>query len=991
MSPPPPPPPGYEPPSAEPPPYRPPSYGPPGGASSPGPSPAPGRSARRDPATEILAWLRGAFDDVNANLRALSDRIDAQQAAMSAASGSQAAELNVTLAELEGCAARLRNEAATFAETKAALVEALPGLVSEAVGPALTRTVERVVGEAVRPAVGHTVERAVADLRLAVAELGAALTEAVPAAVVDADASALATRLPAGGPAPEMAPVGAAAVPAGDEESGDLVSQLHQAQDEAAEWFSIVVEEAVRQAVERYLGPVIAGASPGAAPAAPTPAPASSPPSGEAAPVAGPPPPPPTEGPAPAPVPPPAPTPEPAHGPELRSGPQPEPRSGPPQEPRSGPPPASPAAPAAPLPEAGAESVGAPGGDTAPGPGPALRSGPQPGSPSGMQPVSPSGMQPAAAGDSPPAPEVAPAADVVPAPGAAPDPGLDADDDARPPSAVACALPGGFVGPTLALGTREALRRARLRRRRRRRAGAPNPGRFLHDPFAGEVSQALERFAVSRRGLAFGADGAEPPGNGVVVVGERDGQEVAVDLASAALALVGPGAADAARALVATFLACTEPAAGEAVVVGDLFPPGRGFPGLRRLGDRAAAADELEAELTRREAYRTEEGAPPLPALLVVTVVAAGSERNERPAWPERNEQPAGPERNGRLAGLLERGRALRVGAVVVGSEAVGATAVTVSSRGTVRSVVAPEGAPALGGARLFVLDEAAAGELLGVLAAARTDEERVPAVPVEDEPFVVLAPSEEAPISVRVLGEYRIEAGGREIRSGLRAKARELLAFYLLHPEGTTLDVATEALWPEADPGRGSEWFWTALGNLRSLLRSATGTKGLKVIERDGDRYRIEPVLFEVDLWRFQEALPPAGASTGDAEWAAGLQAAADLYGGELLAGADWAWAEVPREDLRRRAVDVLVALAAPRLVAGDARAALDALSRAVEIDPVAEQLYRRIMRLHARQARVDEVEATYLRLKARLAELDLEPTAESHQLLAELSRTSP
>ena len=351
--------------------------------------------------------------------------------------------------------------------------------------------------------------------------------------------------------------------------------------------------------------------------------------------------------------------------------------------------------------------------------------------------------------------------------------------------------------------------------------------------------------------------------------------------------------------------------------------------------------------------------------------------------------RPAGPEHNGRLAALLERGRALRVGAVVVGGETDGATTVDVSARGTVRSVVPADGAPALAGSQLFVLDEAAAGELLGVLAAARTDEERVPTLPVEDEPFVVLAPPEAAPISVRLLGDYRIEAGGREIRSGLRAKARELLAFYLLHPEGTTLDVATEALWPEADPGRGSEWFWTALGNLRSLLRNATATKGLKVIERDGDRYRIEPV-FEVDLWRFQEALPAAGASTGDAEWAAGLQAAADLYGGELLAGVDWAWAEVPREDLRRRAVDVLVSLAATRLVAGDARAALDALSRAVEIDPVAEQLYRRIMRLHARQARVDEVEATYLRLKARLAELDLEPTPESQQLLAELARSA-
>ncbi|MBA3268440.1 MAG: hypothetical protein H0T70_09320, partial [Acidimicrobiia bacterium] len=303
-----------------------------------------------------------------------------------------------------------------------------------------------------------------------------------------------------------------------------------------------------------------------------------------------------------------------------------------------------------------------------------------------------------------------------------------------------------------------------------------------------------------------------------------------------------------------------------------------------------------------------------------------------------------------------------------------------------VHTVTPPKAGADVGGSRMFGLGLGPTSELFDLLAAARTDHELVPGGEVADEPFPVLVGSGSAPIKVRVLGPYRIDVDGKEIRSGLRAKARELLAFYLLHPEGTTLDVATEALWPEADPGRGSEWFWTALGNLRSLLRGVTGTKALKIIERDGDRYRIEPV-FDVDLWRFQAALPARGAHTGDPEWAAALEAAADLYSGELLAGVDWAWADVPREDLRRRAVDVLVAQAATRLVAGDARGALDALSHAVEVDPVAEQLYRRMMRLHAKQFHRDEVDATFRRLEVRLAELDLQPTPETRKLLQDLA----
>jgi len=342
------------------------------------------------------------------------------------------------------------------------------------------------------------------------------------------------------------------------------------------------------------------------------------------------------------------------------------------------------------------------------------------------------------------------------------------------------------------------------------------------------------------------------------------------------------------------------------------------------------------------------------------------------------------PELDERLKRLAERGPALGVTFVVAGPTAVGARTIHLDSAARAHDVVAPEAAD-LVRARIFCLAPRAMSEVLDVLCAARTDDDAASMIEVRGEPFPVLTATGPAPIQVRVLGPYRIDVGGEEVRSGLRAKARELLAFYLLHPEGTTLDVATEALWPEADPGRGSEWFWTALGNLRSRLRSVTGTKALKIIERDGDRYRIEPV-FDVDLWRFQAALPPPGASTGDPEWAAALQGAADMYDGELLAGVDWAWADVPREDLRRRAVDVLVSLGATRLVAGDVRGALDVLSHAIEVDPVGEQLYRRIMRLHAKQSHLDEVEATFERLKARLSELGLEPTEESEQLVAEL-----
>jgi DNA-binding SARP family transcriptional activator len=801
------------------------------------------QAEQADPAAEVLAWLRGEFDDVNASIHALSDRVARQEAAAAQVASSQAAEVNVSLAELEGSAARLRNEAAALAGTGTAIEKALPALVADAVAPVLAAGMQGAVHE----------------LRAAVSELGAALAEALPGAVADA-----------------VVPAVAAATPA------------PAAADDAPAVLARVVDDAVRQAVERWLTTL------GPPPAPPAPPPRA------------------------------AVTEAPATAAPAEAAPQPDPD------------PPSMAVPEAQAPEAHAPEA-------------ALVDRPAP-------PVAAPGVAPVAAAS----------ADNGVAAGAA-------DGDKPDTATAACVLPGVTVGPTLALGVSSALRRARLRRRRRRPAGAPAAGHFRDDPFVGELSRSLERFALARRGLAWSPNGDGGPGTPVVAA-ERNGAEVPVDLSAGPLAVVGPDAADAGRALLTTILATAEPDTATVVAVGDVLPPGPSFPGLERLESLETALERLETEIGRRQGGS----------------VADGSPRDGGPTGPHPLLVLATPPPGGlgeRLSALARRGAAVGVTVLVVGDTLDGAASVRLEAGALVDAGSGPHVVGDLAGARAYGLSPEATAELLDVLVAARTDDGPITVGSCHDEPFPVLVTADPAPIHVQVLGQYRIEIDGTHIRSGLRAKARELLAFYLLHPEGTTLDAATEALWPEADPGRGSEWFWTALGNLRSLLRSATGNKTLKIIERDGDLYRIEPV-FDVDLWRFQAALPPQGASTGDPEWAAALQSAADLCRGELLAGVDWAWVEVPREDLRRRGIDVLVSLAATRLVGGDVRAALDALSRAVDIDPLSEQLYRRIMRLHAKQSRPEDVTVTFGRLKSRLAELDLEPTPESERLLVELTK---
>jgi DNA-binding SARP family transcriptional activator len=496
-----------------------------------------------------------------------------------------------------------------------------------------------------------------------------------------------------------------------------------------------------------------------------------------------------------------------------------------------------------------------------------------------------------------------------------------------------------------------------------------------------------------------------------VTIAEQHGREVAVDLAGfGAIGITGPGADSLARACLIGLLAAGDPTAVEVLLVGDqLVPYAGGFPGLRRAAGLPGALNVLEAELVHRTrlleandtadfaTHRRQHPDDPLPALVMVA-------------------DRVSLEQAGRLAAILAQGPRLGMGALLPGAVVDAGAQLVLDDTGRMQTASPWDlGDQELVGARACALTQEEAAELLGVLARSRTDYEDPPAPDQPDEAQLadlpaVVAPagepdtgaaladeptglpeeygSAEALVTVRLLGPMQISTESGELRSGLRASARELLAYYLVHPDGATLEQAVEAMWPDTELGRERERFWTALGNLRSTLRKATRTAELKAIERDGGRYRVDPAVFAVDLWRFQQALAAARRALLDPAVAAALVEAGEAYGGVLLDGAPYAWVEVPREDLRRRAVDALARLAELRHAAGDLEGALAALEQAIAADPLAEELYRRVMRLEADLGRPDAVKRTYRLLARRLADLDVDPDPETEQLVAELLR---
>lgn len=431
--------------------------------------------------------------------------------------------------------------------------------------------------------------------------------------------------------------------------------------------------------------------------------------------------------------------------------------------------------------------------------------------------------------------------------------------------------------------------------------------------------------------------------------------EPLLDVAGNRICLEGPGSLAAIRA--ATVEALTGDAEPPNIVVlasgelANLFGPGAGHPAMRVVEDEDMLVSELDvAQLQRQRA----------------TIEAQEDGQAPEPSWKAQVVAPGPLEQRTRVH------PALRDATVICLGRDSAYPLVFVNADGTITVSGHPEGSRCV-----EVMTEAEATAALASVA------------PATEAPLAVhpaggaQTTTEEAgsapPISVRVLGSYRIAVRGVEVTSGLRAKARELLAYFALHREGATMDAAMEALWPETDPLKGQAYFRTVVANLRTTLRSGAGLEaGLAVVERVGPRYRLAPRLIAVDLWEFDDAL--AAANHGDR---AGRERAADSYAGDFAAGEDYLWAGPSRQTLRRKAIDNLSAAAEQRRAGGDLEGAVQFLERTIEADPYAEEQYRAVMELQLSLGRRDAAARTLGLLEHRLAELDLRPADVTRQML--------
>ncbi|MCK2243688.1 MULTISPECIES: BTAD domain-containing putative transcriptional regulator [unclassified Crossiella] len=557
---------------------------------------------------------------------------------------------------------------------------------------------------------------------------------------------------------------------------------------------------------------------------------------------------------------------------------------------------------------------------------------------------------------------------------------------------------GAIIGIGLAISVAITATTLRLRRRHRRRLTTTLEPPTPAPPLPPTVSH-LER-AAHQHGPLPPRRRDWPPPPAVLTAHTATSQRLTLDLAaSAGLGLTGAGAAAAARAAVAAILAAdtlhpaelliTDTNASRAVRLPDTptQPPGelaQGIAGGVRCFDEVSAAlGVLEAEVARRTRLLSEaELDADLPAQ-----AAAQDRRQADPgealptvlvlATPEAATTP-------RLRTVLEMGRGLGIVGIVLGEWPCG---LEVAADGLV-TTTSGEHPTAVLGARLETLAETEAAEVLGVIIAARggtdTTTTALPVSPAEvSSSDTAGRRTRPAPVWLQVFGPPRITVVGKEIITGLRSLSRDLLAYLATHPAGATAETLHEDMLSETGFETGRAQIHTAVSNIRSVLRQATGRSSAPFLRCINGRYSLDPDLITVDAAELTEAITQARAAATDPDRIRALRLVVELArAGAPLVDVGSLWAEEIRESLRQQALHALVRIA-ELLRPTDVEAAADALTVAITVDPYAEPVYQLLIQLYRDAGRREAAAGIYRRLRVRLADIDADPTRETEALV--------
>lgn len=242
--------------------------------------------------------------------------------------------------------------------------------------------------------------------------------------------------------------------------------------------------------------------------------------------------------------------------------------------------------------------------------------------------------------------------------------------------------------------------------------------------------------------------------------------------------------------------------------------------------------------------------------------------------------------------------------------------------------------------------------------------------------------------LRVHLLGGFEVEVGGERLvfDGKVQRKPLELLRFVAAHhPAPASTHVAIRALWPAADQRAGKAALDVAVHRLRRLLGDADLLEVVDGVMRfDPNRSWVDAAA--IDEWA-DEAQRRLDAPT-DADAPCLAIRLVTSYRGPLFGHEPVpAWAVARREQLHARFVRLAASLGHFHERMGDFDSARAIYEHAVGVEPLAEVLYRGLMRCHGAAGETAEVIRSFRRCREVLSiVLGVAPASETLSLLSRL-----
>jgi len=259
--------------------------------------------------------------------------------------------------------------------------------------------------------------------------------------------------------------------------------------------------------------------------------------------------------------------------------------------------------------------------------------------------------------------------------------------------------------------------------------------------------------------------------------------------------------------------------------------------------------------------------------------------------------------------------------------------------------------------------------------------------------------------LRVAVLGSPEVFHNGSRLTFALR-KAQALLLYLAveggLHPRSKLAAL----LWPDSEPSDARKGLRNALALLRGLLVDADASPAvhshlLGEHELLGLNLQV-PLELDLDVvqqaWKAAQALSTVPSEPQRTALVAQVQHALSLVRGPFL-DSFWlreetafdAWHEQQQRQWQVRLQLLLDRLSSWQEAGGELEQAIATLTRWLALDPLAEEAYRRLMRVHLALGETSAALQVYATCRARLAEaLQIAPSADTVALAEHIRATS-